>query len=76
VRGLALRILWDPPWKRQRKPRGPPPSSTDGSAPSPAKAQRFERRCAETFEAEAVDPIIDDELYAVDPVPPDDDAPT
>lgn len=27
-------------------------------------------------EADCVDPIIDDELYAVDPVPSDDDAPT
>ena len=61
--------LWDPPWKRQRKVRGPPPSSMDGPAPSPAKA----RKCEETFEA--IDPIIDDELYAIDPVPPDEDAP-
>jgi hypothetical protein len=36
-------------------------------APSPPDKQR----CAETFEA--IDPFIDDELYAVDPVPPDDD---
>ena len=27
----------------------------------------------EAVEAEAIDPIIDDELYAVDPVPQDDD---
>ena len=65
--------LWDPPWKRQRKVRGPPPSSMNESAPSPTKARNCEE---ETFETEAVDPIIDDELYAVDPLPPDDDAPT
>jgi hypothetical protein len=64
--------LWDPPWKRQRKVRGPPPSPMDGSVPSPPDAQR----CQETFEGDAVDPIIPDELYAVDPIPPDDDAPT
>ena len=44
----------------------------DGSAASPADA----RRCEEAVEAEAIDPFIDDELYAVDPVPQqDDDAP-
>jgi hypothetical protein len=63
--------LWDPPWKRQRKVRGPPPSSMDGPVPSPTKARKREA----TFEADSVDPIIDDELYAVDPDPPDDDAP-
>jgi len=44
----------------------------DGSAASPADA----RRCEEAVEADAIDPFIDDELYAVDPVPrQDDDAP-
>lgn len=37
-----------------------------------AEAPKFD----ETFEAEAIDPIIDDVLYLVDPVPPEDDAPT
>jgi hypothetical protein len=61
--------LWDPPWKRHRNVRGPPPSSRGGPASAPADAQT----CEETFEAEAVDPIIDDDLYAVDPVPQEDD---
>jgi len=64
--------LWDPPWKRPRKVRGPPSPSRDGSDPSPANAQRRE----EAFEADTIDPIIPDEFYAVDPAPPDDDAPT
>jgi hypothetical protein len=61
--------LWDPPWKRQRKARGPPPSSRAGSNVSPAHAETFDR-------------IIDNELYAIDPIPQeddgqeDDDAPT
>ena len=61
--------LWDPPWKRQRKVRGPPPSSMDGSAASPPDA----RSCEQAVEAEAIDPVIADELYAVDPVSQEDD---
>ncbi len=59
--------LWDPPWKRQRKVRGPPPppfsrpATTSQEAPPSGK------------DLEVIDPLIDDELYAIDPVPPDDD---
>jgi hypothetical protein len=49
--------LWDPPWKRQSRARGPP--SLANAAPSQAPAR-------------TIDPIIDDELYAIDPLPPDD----
>jgi hypothetical protein len=49
-------------------------SSENGPPASPDPWTRIEYD--ETFEAEAVDPIIDDDLYVFDPVPPDDDAPT
>jgi hypothetical protein len=52
---------WDPPWKRQRKARGPPPST---APPYPESAQG--PRCT-------IDPIIDDELYATDPIWDDED---
>jgi hypothetical protein len=53
-----------PPWSRLRKARGPPPEAqgaaqprAQGSAPGPT---------------ETIDPVIDDELYSLDPIPPDD----
>jgi hypothetical protein len=55
--------LWDPPWKRFRPARGPPPGGPPTSAPA---------RPASIF-PETSDPIIDDDLYCVDPIPPDDD---
>ena len=54
--------LWDPPWKRQRKARGPPPASSSQSAATSTPAPE-----------ETTDRIIDDELYAVDPIPQEDD---
>ena len=55
---------WDPPWKRQRKVRGPPPST---APPCPESAQDLRS---------TIDPIIDDELYATDPIWDDDEAQT
>ena len=59
--------LWDPPWKRQRKARGPPPSSLSRRAAGAQEAPPFVK------DMEIIDPVIDDELYAVDPMPPDGD---
>jgi hypothetical protein len=59
--------LWDPPWKRQRKVRGPPPPSLSRPAASAPEAPTFGK------DPEVADPVIDDELYATDPAPPDDD---
>ena len=53
---------WDPPWKRQRKARGPPPSSAASRPVSPG-----------TTGPATIDPVYDDEVYCVDP-PADDDA--
>jgi hypothetical protein len=72
--------LWDPPWKRPRKARGPPPthgpSSREESAASASRSsaevtQGFE----ENAEAEDIDPTIEDDLYAIDPAPQEDDEP-
>ena len=52
--------LWDPPWKRQRKARGPPHSSGTGGSVRPASR-------------ETIDPIIDDDLHTIDFIPPEDD---
>jgi hypothetical protein len=65
--------LWDPPWKRKRKIRGPPPSSRAGSTSSASDAVD-----APSFEeavdaSEGIDPGLDDDLYAIDPVPREDD---
>ena len=48
--------LWDPPWLRPPKARGPPPT-----------ARRLPTDLRET-----IDPLIDDELYSVDEIPPED----
>jgi hypothetical protein len=46
--------LWDPPWKRQRKARGPPPSPGAGKTTETSAL------------GEMVDPLIDDELHFID----------
>ena len=51
---------WDPPWRRQRKARGPPPST----APPPGQ-----------LPPSTIDPIIADELYASDPIWDDESEP-
>jgi hypothetical protein len=56
--------LWDPPWTRLRPARGPPVRAPPTSAPPSRPGSVF---------GETADPIIDDDLYCVDPVPPDDD---
>jgi hypothetical protein len=55
---------WDPPWSRLRKARGPP-RGAQGAAPP--RAQGSARGPTET-----IDPVIDDELYSLDPSPPED----
>jgi hypothetical protein len=45
--------LWDPPWQRQRRARAPPPSTGPPPYQSPDPT---------------IDPIFDDDLYAVDPI--------
>ena len=50
--------LWDPPWLRQRKARGPPPSSSSHSPPG--------------ARPEIIDPPLDLDQYLVDPTPDDD----
>jgi hypothetical protein len=70
--------LWDPPWKRKRKIRGPPPSSRAGSTSSASDAAdavdapSFEE-AVDASEGEGIDPGLDDDLYAIDPVPKEDD---
>ena len=53
--------LWDPPWQRQRAPRGraPPEPSEFDDAATPS-------------EPEFIDPPVDDEQYIVDPPSGDD----
>jgi hypothetical protein len=48
--------LWNPPWKSERKARGPPPSTGPP-----------ERWAQDPESPEPIDPVIDDELYLVDP---------
>jgi len=60
---LRHRRQWDPPWKRVRKARGPPPGAQRSAAP-PARRSPPDPR-------ETIDPVIDDELYSVDEIPPD-----
>ena len=81
--------LWDPPWKRSRKARGPPPSTSTshtshgashGAVLSRTDALRqwFEEEAVEAeagVEDEAIDQVLDDDLYAVDPAPEVDDEP-
>jgi hypothetical protein len=55
---------WDPPWLRLRKARGPPPDAQGAAQP---RAQGSARG-----PTESIDPVIDDELYSLDPIPPDD----
>ena len=50
--------LWAPPWKRERKARGPPPRRVREDTP----AEREEPSCAEP-----IDPERDVDEYAVDP---------
>ena len=54
----------DPPWKRERRARGPPPGAARG-------AQRGARGAA-PGPTDTVDPAIDDELSSVDPIAPED----
>jgi hypothetical protein len=53
--------LWDPPWLRQRNARGPPPST------GPPQLRDRESEPPAT-----IDPVIDEELYLVDPPTQDD----
>jgi hypothetical protein len=53
--------LWDPPWKRQRKARGPPPSTGAGKTTETSTL------------GDMVDPLIDDELHFLDVHPQEDD---
>jgi hypothetical protein len=56
--------LWNPPWKRLRKARGPPQVAQSTAQPPPAqRAPPFTK---------TIDPVIDDEFYSVDEIPPDD----
>ena len=48
--------LWDPPWLRQRKARGPPHSTGP-----PGLWSR------ESEPPRSIDPVVDDQLYVVDP---------
>jgi hypothetical protein len=70
--------LWDPPWNRPRKARGPPPPSSHGAVLSRTDARRqwFEEEAVGAgVEDEAIDQVLDDDLYAVDPAPQEDDEP-
>jgi hypothetical protein len=57
--------IWDPPWKRVRKARGPPQLAQSTAQP---RVQGLPSAPAET-----IDPVINDELYSVDQIPPDDE---
>jgi hypothetical protein len=57
--------IWDPPWKRVRKARGPPQLAQSTAQP---RVQGLPSAPAETIE-----PVINDELYSVDQIPPDDE---
>jgi len=53
--------LWDPPWVRVRKARGPPPMAR-GAAVATTRRSPADHH-------QDIDPVIDDELYCVDDVP-------
>ena len=55
--------LWDPPWKRTHKARGPPIRRGPTSPLQPPPPEP----CPE----QTIDPIVDDTLYSTDPIPPD-----
>jgi hypothetical protein len=55
--------IWDPPWKRQRKARGPPSSPGAGSKAPPSLEEA----------GDGFDSHVDDNLYAIDPAPPGDE---
>jgi hypothetical protein len=57
--------LWDPPWKRVRRARGPPQGAQSAAQP-----------CAQGSPPgppETIDHVINDELYSVDEIPPEDE---
>ena len=56
--------LWDPPWLRPPKARGPPPTARGATVPT--------ARRSPTHTSHTIDPLIDDELYSVDEIPPED----
>jgi len=63
----ARQLAAQPPWKRVRKARGPPKGAQ--STPPPPPAQGWALSPAQT-----IDPVIDDALYSVDEIPPDDES--
>jgi hypothetical protein len=58
---------YDPPWKRVRKTRGPPPRPPPGDLRSGPPTQPR----SPAGPRATIDPVIPDELYSVDPIPPD-----
>ena len=52
---------WDPPWKRVRKARGPPQVPQSTAQPPPAQRSP----------PKTIDPVIDDQFYSVDEIPPE-----
>jgi hypothetical protein len=58
--------LWDPPWKRVRKARGPPQGAQSTAPPPPPQR-------SPPLTPKTIDPVIDDELYSLDEIPPDGD---
>ena len=55
--------VWDPPWKRVRRARGPPQVAQSTAQP---RAQGLPSAPAVT-----IDTVINDELYSVDEIPSD-----
>jgi hypothetical protein len=60
--------LWDPPWLRPPKARGPPPTAPGATVPNVRRSSTS----SSIHPSHTIDPLIDDERYCADDIPPED----